>query len=216
MPSILRRVFVLAFCSASLLATEAAAQTEITSSPETLAVEPSTRPRRASASMTAGGASVLSTDPVIISTAAEEEEAPTIISSARQSSFRLLSPAPYEQMLLAAIDMRIGAPYVWGASGPRTFDCSGFVWSVFRSAGFEFERTNARTLWAHSSPADGAERYRFGTLVFFNHQQHVGIVADDHGFYHASRSQGVTYSTFDGYWGDKIDRFRKLAAVEAE
>lgn len=218
MPSIIRRVFALVFCFASLplLAIEIAAQSENASPQVVTAAESSTRLRRASASMTASGASVLSTDPVIISTAEEEEEAPTIVSAARQSSFRLLSPAPYEQMLLAAIDMRIGAPYVWGASGPRTFDCSGFVWSVFRSAGFDLERTNARTLWAHSSPAGGAERYRFGTLVFFNNQQHVGIVADDRGFYHASRSQGVTYSTFDGYWGERIDGFRKLATLEAE
>ncbi len=118
--------------------------------------------------------------------------------------------AHIDQMLLAAIENRIGAPYVWGASGPRVFDCSGFIWSVYRSAGVEFERTNARTFWSRFAPADGANRYRFGTLVFFKNLTHVGIVADERGFYHASSSHGVTYSTFDDYWTSRIDGFRYI------
>jgi len=45
-------------------------------------------------------------------------------------------------MMLAAIDMRLGTPYLLGATGPYRFDCSGFVWSVFQSAGVNFERSN--------------------------------------------------------------------------
>jgi cell wall-associated NlpC family hydrolase len=29
----------------------------------------------------------------------------------------------------------VGAPYVWGASGPRAFDCSGFVYRIFADNG---------------------------------------------------------------------------------
>lgn len=118
-----------------------------------------------------------------------------------------------DQMLLAAIENRIGTPYVWGASGPTGFDCSGFVWSVFRSANISFERTNARTLWSRFAPASETERGRFGTLVFFKDLTHVGIVADDRGFYHASSSQGVTYSLFDEYWSSRIDGFRVIPAA---
>lgn len=185
-----------------LAATQIAAQTEITEA---------ARPRRASVTTSNNGASVLSTDPIIISVA--EEIAPSVAYSERPKfpSFLPASPSMHmDEMLLAAIDLRIGSPYVWGANGPHTFDCSGFVWSVFQSAGISFERTNARTLWARLSPARPDERYRFGTLVFFNNLQHVGIVADERGFYHASRSQGVTYSTFDGYWGERVDGFRSM------
>ncbi len=36
---------------------------------------------------------------------------------------------------LAAAESRIGMPYVWGGSGPTTFDCSGLVqWSLARPA----------------------------------------------------------------------------------
>lgn len=118
-----------------------------------------------------------------------------------------------DQMLLAAIENRIGTPYVWGASGPTGFDCSGFVWSVFNSANIDFERSNARTFWSRFAPASETERGRFGTLVFFKNLTHVGIVADDRGFYHASSSQGVTYSLFDEYWSSRIDGFRVIPAA---
>jgi hypothetical protein len=59
-------------------------------------------------------------------------------------------------------------------------------------------------------PVEGDDRYKFGTLVFFNNLGHIGIVYDDSGFYHASSSQGVTFSRFDGYWGKRIVGFRRM------
>ncbi len=109
-----------------------------------------------------------------------------------------------------AIKSRYGIRYVYGTSGPYTYDCSGFVWSVFREAGMPFTRTSARSLWASSEPVYGDERFKFGTLVFMNGLGHMGIVADENGFYHASSSKGITYSTFKGYWGKRIVGFRKL------
>lgn len=61
-----------------------------------------------------------------------------------------------------------------------------------------------------SEPVTGEERFRFGTLVFLNGLGHMGIVADENGFYHASSSKGITYSRFDGYWANRIVGFRKL------
>lgn len=116
----------------------------------------------------------------------------------------------FDQKLLQAIQTRIGIPYRYGSTGPTSYDCSGLVWSVFQEAGFSFERTSARTLWQNSDPVDEADKYKFGTLVFFNGLAHIGIVADANGFYQASSSQGVTYSTFDGYWGKRIVGFRRM------
>jgi hypothetical protein len=126
------------------------------------------------------------------------------------SEFASPSMARFNSMLLGAIDDRIGAPYVYGATGPFAFDCSGFVWSAFRAAGIPFERSSARSMWAGFAPAREDEKFKFGTLVFFNHLNHVGIVADDKGFYHASRSHGVTYSPFSDYWMGRIDGFRRI------
>jgi len=119
--------------------------------------------------------------------------------------------ANFNQKLLSAIQTRIGIPYRYGSSGPNTLDCSGLVWNVFLDAGFAFERSSARTLWQNSLSVEGADRYKFGTLVFFNQLGHIGIVFDESGFYHASSSKGVTFSRFDGYWAKRIVGFRRIA-----
>lgn len=109
-----------------------------------------------------------------------------------------------------AIKARYGIPYLYGSTGPNRYDCSGFVWAAFKDAGIDFTRTSARSMWAQSEPVDGAERFKFGTLVFLNGLGHMGIVADENGFYHASSSKGITYSPFKGYWSSRIVGFRKL------
>lgn len=109
-----------------------------------------------------------------------------------------------------AIKSRYGIRYRYGTSGPNTYDCSGFVWSVFQEAGIFFTRQSARSLWSQSEPVHGDDRFKYGTLVFLNGLGHMGIVADENGFYHASSSRGITYSPFKGYWGNRIVGFRKL------
>lgn len=196
----------LAVCSVlALLTLTATAQTEDTR-PRQVTITPTTQ---SIISTNTGSAPRLETDAVIISLAdlVTTPSIPSGITSSTAGSSRL---AQLEQMLHAAIDTRLGAPYVYGASGPSRFDCSGFVWSVFQSAGVPFERTSARAFWSRFQPASHEDRTRFGTLVFFNNLSHVGIVADEHGFYHASSSRGVTYSTFSGYWSSRIDGFRRI------
>lgn len=116
----------------------------------------------------------------------------------------------FNHKLLQSIQTKIGIPYRYGSDGPTSYDCSGLVWSVFQDAGYLFERTSARTLWQNSETVEGDDKFKFGTLVFFNGLGHIGIVAGENGFYHASSSQGVTYSTFKGYWGKRIVGFRRM------
>lgn len=118
--------------------------------------------------------------------------------------------------MMGAIQKRLGIPYLYGSTGPNRYDCSGFVWAVFNDAGMNFERTSARSLWAMSEPVQGEERFKFGTLVFMNKLGHMGIVADENGFYHASSSKGITYSPFKGYWEKRIVGFRRLPTVEKQ
>jgi len=157
------------------------------------------------------GSNILETDVFLVS-----EASPASNNSTRPASElvkpRLIAPRLFEfnQMMMSAIDVRIGAPYVYGSSGPRVFDCSGFVWSVFQSAGVNFERGSARGFWSHFLPVSEDEKYKFGTLVFFNNLKHVGIVADANGFYHASTSQGVIYSPFNEYWSSRVTGFRRV------
>jgi len=165
------------------------------------------RPRQVAQATQPDGSHRLETDVFLVS-----EATTTARPEAELVKPRLIAPRLFQfnQMMLAAIDTRIGAPYVYGTEGPRVFDCSGFVWSVFQSAGVNFERGSARHFWANFNPVSDDEKYKFGTLVFFNNLKHVGIVADANGFYHASTSQGVTYSPFNEYWTSRITGFRRV------
>jgi cell wall-associated NlpC family hydrolase len=144
-------------------------------------------------------------EPVLISEASAED-----INRAKSITNKAGVNLPFQQMITSAIDDRLGSRYKWGATGPSTFDCSGFVWSTFRSAGIDFERGSARTLWSRFTAPAPEEQYKFGTLVFFSNLAHVGIVADEKGFYHASRHHGVVYSPFSEYWLKRIDGFRTV------
>ena len=139
-----------------------------------------------------------------------------IISEASPTAIKKVSLATassalrFEQMLMGAIDTRLGSSYVWGAAGPRVFDCSGFVWSSFREVGINFDRVSARTLWSRFQAPREDEKFKMGTLVFFSGLTHVGIVADEKGFYHASRRKGVIYSPFNEFWLKRVDGFRRV------
>jgi cell wall-associated NlpC family hydrolase len=115
----------------------------------------------------------------------------------------------------SAIKNVYGLPYRYGSTGPNSYDCSGFVWKVFQDAGINFTRESARSLWAESEPVYGDDRFKFGTLVFFNSLGHVGIVADETTFYQASSSKGITRSPFAGYWENRIVGYRRLKAGAA-
>jgi cell wall-associated NlpC family hydrolase len=117
--------------------------------------------------------------------------------------------------LMRGIQTRLGIPYRYGSTGPNRYDCSGFVWAAFNDAGVNFTRQSARSLWAMGTPVEGEDRYKFGTLVFLNGLKHVGIVADENGFYHASSSKGITYSPFKGYWEKRIVGFRRVSGEVA-
>ena len=149
-------------------------------------------------------------DPVIISLASEED-----ISASKPLVSKTGSGLQFQQLLSSAIEVRLGSPYRWGATGPSSFDCSGFVWSIYQTAGFGFERASARSLWTRFAAPNPEEQYKFGTLVFFSNLAHVGIVADEHGFYHASRHHGVVFSPFNEYWLKRIDGFRKVPVTTA-
>jgi len=109
-----------------------------------------------------------------------------------------------------AIKERYGLPYHYGSTGPNSYDCSGFVWSIYQEIGINFERASARTLFSRFAAPPEGEQFQFGTLVFFSGLAHVGVVADENGFYHASRHHGVIYSQFDDYWTKRIDGFRRV------
>ena len=135
--------------------------------------------------------------------------------AASMAAGRHVYSGPVSNSIMRGIETRLGIPYRYGSSGPNRYDCSGFIWSVFNDAGINFTRQSARSLWAGSEVVMGDERFKFGTLVFLNGLGHIGIVADENGFYHASSSKGITYSPFKGYWEKRVVGFRRLPNMPA-
>jgi peptidoglycan DL-endopeptidase CwlO len=68
-------------------------------------------------------------------------------------------------MLTAAMSRR-GMPYVWGAAGPTSFDCSGLVQWSFRQAGILMPRVAADQ--ALSGPSVPVSQLQPGDLLFYH------------------------------------------------
>jgi cell wall-associated NlpC family hydrolase len=85
-----------------------------------------------------------------------------------------------------------GVPYVFGANGPRSFDCSGFTSYVFRHFNITLPR-NAYAQMHQGKRVTGA--LRPGDLVFWENGGHVGIYTGHDNFISATVHRGVwTYS----------------------
>ena len=176
------------------------------------------RPRQVTTTTVSAGNGqlTLENEPIVVSLAPTEEIPASTSLNTPAPKLPLTRRTHLQEMILAAIEMRLGTPYRLGSTGPNRYDCSGFVWSVFQSAGISFERTSARSLWNSFPAAKPEEKLKFGTLVFFNNLNHVGIVADENGFYHASTSKGVVYSPFNEYWSERIVGYRRVPLADGD
>ncbi len=84
--------------------------------------------------------------------------------------------------------------YVYGASGPSTFDCSGFTMYVFKHFGISL--SHSATAQSKKGTYVAKENLQPGDLVFFKDYQtmdgigHCGIYVGDGNFIHASSGTG--------------------------
>ncbi|MEV0356187.1 NlpC/P60 family protein [Nocardia sp. NPDC050697] len=78
---------------------------------------------------------------------------------------------------LDAAKSKVGASYVWGATGPSSFDCSGLVQWAFKQAGVELPRTSFEQ--SHVGAPVAFNDLRAGDIVITNGGGHVGIYAGD-------------------------------------
>lgn len=77
--------------------------------------------------------------------------------------------------------MQLGKPYLWGGTGPDSFDCSGLMMMAYRAAGINIPRTSEEQ-WSWG-PRISASQVEPGDLVFFAGSDgtptapgHVGLV----------------------------------------
>jgi cell wall-associated NlpC family hydrolase len=93
----------------------------------------------------------------------------SLVSSAAPGAGSAAAPAvpatALDTMLRAAMSRR-GLPYVWGAAGPTSFDCSGLVQWSFAQAGIVMPRVAADQ--ALSGPAVPVSQLAPGDLLFYH------------------------------------------------
>ena len=101
---------------------------------------------------------------------------------------------------------KLGSPYVFGSTGPYSFDCSGFTSDVFAQVGISLPRVASSQAYGGKKVAKA--NLQKGDLVFFNTYggiSHVGIYIGSGNFIHASSyNSGVTISNInDGYYAPR-------------
>jgi peptidoglycan DL-endopeptidase CwlO len=100
---------------------------------------------------------------------------------------------PYmDEDQLAVVDFALsqrGEPYVWGAAGPGSWDCSGLMLGAYSQIGIDLPH-NAAAQWntvAHIS----RDELQPGDFVFYNDLAHVGMYIGNGLIVHAPNSTTV-------------------------
>ncbi|WP_459479538.1 C40 family peptidase [Clostridium saccharoperbutylacetonicum] len=139
------------------------------------------------------------------------EKAKAVIAEKKKAQVRAATPsrggkvsvpsAGNAQAILNMAYAQLGKPYEWGATGTRTFDCSGFTSYVYQNAaGVGIGRTTYDQV--DSGQAVSQDQLRPGDLVF-THAGHVGIYVGNGQMIHAPQTGdvvkvGPVYSFYAG------------------
>lgn len=107
-----------------------------------------------------------------------------------------------------------GTRYVYGASGPNGFDCSGFTMHVMGNFGIKLPHTaRGQSAYGIAVPKNSLKP---GDLVFFatsgnSSISHVGIYIGGGSFIHAATSSGITISRLsESYYSRRYVTARRI------
>ena len=114
--------------------------------------------------------------------------------------------------LIAEAKKHLGKKYVFGASGPNTFDCSGLVQYCYKQIGIKLPRVSyqqaaggVRISKANAKPGDIVSFKQNGSRV-----DHVGIYLGNNQIIHAPNERTVVkIQSLDGYWGRVVYGFHR-------
>ena len=121
------------------------------------------------------------------------------------------------EQIVAYAKQYLGCPYVYGAAGSSSFDCSGFTMYVYKHFGYEL--SHSATAQSKKGTYVAKEDLMPGDLVFFLDYEtmdgigHCGIYVGDGNFIHASSGSGycVKISTLtSGSYAKRYSTARRL------
>ena len=111
--------------------------------------------------------------------------------------------------LISLAKSKVGSSYIYAKSGPDSFDCSGFVYYIFKENNINLPRTSLEQSKVANKVS--VEELEKGDLVFFDTSlkgqvNHSGIYLGEGKFIHASsgKANGVTISDINGWYKDKF------------
>jgi peptidoglycan DL-endopeptidase CwlO len=109
-------------------------------------------------------------------------------------------PSSYGNNVVGIALQYLGTPYVWGASGPGAFDCSGFTSYVYAQVGVSLPH-NAAAQFGYGTPVS-RDDLQPGDLVFFDGLGHVGLYIGGGNFVHAPHTGDVVKisSLYDSWY----------------
>lgn len=84
---------------------------------------------------------------------------------------------------------QVGKQYVWGASGPNNYDCSGLMLDAYRQVGITLPHNAAAQY--NSTMRISRDELQPGDLVFYNSLSHVGMYIGNGYIVHAPNSRSV-------------------------
>ena len=112
----------------------------------------------------------------------------------KKSFLASLKPKSKSSLKLASAKKQLGKRYVYGAMGPRAFDCSGFTSYVCKKNGVCLPRTSINQ--SKVGKRVSRRNLKAGDLVFFDtskrrrgYVNHVGIYLGNNKFIHASSAK---------------------------
>ena len=112
----------------------------------------------------------------------------------------------------------MGTPYVWGGTSTSGFDCSGFVYYVYKECGYSINRT-AESIYSNGEYVDRSALQPGDAICFTTSRSatyigHVGIYIGDGQFIHASSGTGyVTISSLsETYYNNHYYGARRIVS----
>lgn len=144
---------------------------------------------------------------------------PDGLASTTNSYSKTMSNAEKLEYAIYLAQGALGCPYVYGATGPSKFDCSGLTCYIFKAVDVKLERTAYNQGYDDSyTKIEGWQNLKRGDVVFFNTisdsdlSDHAGVYIGDGYFIHASSGahKVVVSNLTTGYYGRVFSWGRRI------
>lgn len=119
------------------------------------------------------------------------------------------------QAIINTAKAQLGKPYVWGAEGPNSFDCSGLVYYVYGQHGIKMPRTSREQ--ANVGTTVSQSQLQPGDLIFSSTDgsggvNHVGIYIGNGQMIHAPKPGDVVKTTNinSSYWQNTYVKAKRV------